>query len=163
MTESSQKVIASSPAASAPSRGTSHRQDSASRMPATRQAAMRFTPSGGVVSIGARIETNSRVQICVSDQGPGVPVDFVPRLFEKFAQADSSATRKKGGTGLGLAIARAIAEKHGGELSYIAPQNPSQGATFAFTLPLALEEILGESANENCWQEPAPSPGGVSW
>ena len=114
--------------------------------------ACKFTPSGGVVKIRARLEAGfeatkspataqkisgaDRVQISVEDEGPGVPPEFVPRLFEKFAQADSSSTRKQGGTGLGLAIARAIVEKQGGTLHYIAPLPPATGATFQFDLPL---------------------------
>jgi DNA-binding response OmpR family regulator len=106
--------------------------------------ACKFTPSGGVVSLRAGIENQgeergverAKAIISVSDQGPGVPAEFVDRLFEKFAQADSSSTRKQGGTGLGLAIARAIVEKHGGSLDYVAPSEPQQGATFQFDLPL---------------------------
>ena len=122
--------------------------------------ACKFTPSGGVVKIRARLEAGfeatkspataqkisgaDRVQISVEDEGPGVPPEFVPRLFEKFAQADSSSTRKQGGTGLGLAIARAIVEKQGGTLHYIAPLPPATGATFQFDLPLARPETLVE-------------------
>ena len=123
--------------------------------------ACKFTPSGGVVTLRAQIEAGGegaerasteregsgrtaagRAHISVLDQGPGVPVEFVPRLFEKFAQADSSSTRKQGGTGLGLAIARAIVEKQGGSLHYIAPQEPRQGATFQFDLPLYTHSAL---------------------
>lgn len=81
------------------------------------------------------------VRIMVEDSGPGVPEEFVPRLFEKFAQADASTTRAKGGTGLGLAIARAIVEKHGGHIAHLAqePNSGRTGAIFYFQLPL-LEE-----------------------
>ncbi|PQV65088.1 PAS domain S-box-containing protein [Abditibacterium utsteinense] len=125
--------------------------------------ACKFTPSGGVVTLRAHVESASEasnfgaeqagaeqagaeqlrsgaVQISVIDEGPGVPAEFVPRLFEKFAQADSSSTRKQGGTGLGLAIARAIVEKHGGALNYRAPQKINQGATFQFDLPIYRSE-----------------------
>ncbi|PQV65089.1 PAS domain S-box-containing protein [Abditibacterium utsteinense] len=133
--------------------------------------ACKFTPSGGTVTLRAHIESASEasnfgaeqagaeqagaeqlrsgaVQISVIDEGPGVPAEFVPRLFEKFAQADSSSTRKQGGTGLGLAIARAIVEKHGGALNYRAPQKINQGATFQFDLPLFQES---ESPSGEAW------------
>jgi len=81
----------------------------------------------------------SGVRVAVRDSGPGVPPTFVKRLFEKFAQADSSTTRQKGGTGLGLTIAQAIVTRHGGRLAYLAPspENGEKGATFYFELPLA--------------------------
>jgi signal transduction histidine kinase len=78
------------------------------------------------------------VRVMVTDSGPGVPEEFVPHLFEKFAQADASSTRAKGGTGLGLAIARAIVEKHGGHIGHLAqePGGERTGATFYFQVPL---------------------------
>ncbi|HEX8464057.1 MAG TPA: response regulator [Abditibacterium sp.] len=109
--------------------------------------AVKFTSAGGRVHLQAQLVppdapesvseadfSAQRVQIVVRDEGPGVPDEFVPRLFEKFAQADASSTRKQGGTGLGLAIARAIVEKHDGFLRYLAPVPPQSGATFAFDL-----------------------------
>jgi PAS domain S-box-containing protein len=97
--------------------------------------ACKFTPAGGSVHIGASND-GENVRISVLDQGPGVPAEFVPRLFEKFAQADSTSTRKQGGTGLGLAIARAIVEKHDGSLDYVSPPAGKSGACFALELPL---------------------------
>jgi PAS domain S-box-containing protein len=105
----------------------------------------KFTPAGGSVCIGAAVHGDT-IRISVTDGGTGVPPEFVPRLFEKFAQADSSSTRKQGGTGLGLAIARAIVEKHGGTIQYIAPQNGAGGACFAFDLPLVQSGIKAPTA-----------------
>lgn len=108
--------------------------------------ACKFTPVGGTVCLKAKIVEENRgqqLQIAVSDEGPGVPAEFVPRLFEKFAQADASSTRKQGGTGLGLAIARAIAEKHGGSIEYVPPTPEVSGACFCFTLP-AVRDDLGQ-------------------
>jgi signal transduction histidine kinase len=71
----------------------------------------------------------------VRDRGAGVPEDFRSRVFEKFAQADSSSTRKNGGTGLGLAISKAIIEQMGGSIGF--DSVAGQGATFYFDLPVA--------------------------
>lgn len=80
---------------------------------------------------------NSRISIEVQDAGPGVPPEFEAHLFERFAQADGSATRGKGGTGLGLAVTLSIVEKHGGSIAYRAPDLAAGrvGATFHFELP----------------------------
>jgi signal transduction histidine kinase len=64
-----------------------------------------------------------------------VPETFKPRLFEKFAQADGSATRSKGGTGLGLAITREIMTQMGGHVGFQSTEG--QGATFWLELPIA--------------------------
>ncbi len=102
----------------------------------------KFTRLPGGVHLRARLvetklpfgDPETRVRIEVRDEGKGVPQEFVPRLFERFAQADSSATRRKGGTGLGLAISRAIIEKHGTRIGY---EPHDEGATFFFELRLA--------------------------
>ncbi|RYX81130.1 GAF domain-containing protein [bacterium] len=99
--------------------------------------AAKFTPHGEQVRVQI-IEINDndsgRVRVEVRDQGPGVPPGFASRLFERFAQADSSATRAKGGTGLGLAISRAIIEKMDGKIGYTPPREGMVGATFWFEL-----------------------------
>jgi len=102
--------------------------------------AAKFAPQGGSVRIEARVvlapEFNTKgVQIDVFDGGEGVPKEFESRLFGRFAQADSSATRARGGTGLGLSISRAIIEQHGGILSYHAATTNSEHS-FRFVLPL---------------------------
>ena len=58
------------------------------------------------------------VRISVRDHGAGIPADFKPHIFKKFAQADATDTRQKGGTGLGLSIAKQIVERLGGELGF---------------------------------------------
>jgi PAS domain S-box-containing protein len=129
----------------------------------------KWTPAGGNVYVKAQVmETSTekeadesasaaetkfpdaRVRVFVQDEGPGVPEDFVGQLFERFAQADASTTRRQGGTGLGLAIARAIVEKHGGVLDYIRPadRDASQSATgalFSFDLPVQRANIAEET------------------
>ncbi len=106
--------------------------------------ACKWTPRGSSVRVRALLApdsapSNARVSIEVQDAGPGVPPEFEARLFERFAQADGSATREKGGTGLGLAVSQAIIEKHGGAIGYRAPDAPAgrAGATFGFELPIA--------------------------
>jgi len=78
--------------------------------------AIKFTPSGG--RIGVSIEHgDSDVAVLVSDTGAGISAEFLPRLFERFSQADSSSTRKYGGLGLGLSICKSLVELHGGHIS----------------------------------------------
>lgn len=112
--------------------------------------ACKFTPEGGQVTISLQPLPNARWRIAITDQGMGVPPEFVPRLFDKFTQANASPTRRLGGTGLGLAIARAIVEQHDGELIYLPPPPGKLGATFAFDLPAYQAEKLlpDESADE---------------
>ncbi|AFZ58540.1 PAS domain S-box protein [Anabaena cylindrica FACHB-243] len=96
--------------------------------------AVKFTPKGGRVKV--QIERiNSRVQIRVTDTGAGISADFLPHVFERFRQADSSTTRSHGGLGLGLAIVRHLVELHGGTVSATSP-GIEQGATFIVNLPM---------------------------
>jgi PAS domain S-box-containing protein len=95
--------------------------------------AIKFSPPGGKVSVTAQTDAG-QVKVQVTDQGDGVPPEFQQRLFERFAQADSSDTRRKGGTGLGLAISRELILAMHGEIGYQA--NVQQGATFWFSLPM---------------------------
>jgi len=75
----------------------------------------------------------SFIRVSVKDEGPGIPKEFQNRIFQKFAQADSSNTRQKGGTGLGLSISKSIIEKHQGAIGF-EPNSP-QGTTFYFEIP----------------------------
>lgn len=96
--------------------------------------AVKFTPPGGRVDI--RLErVGSQAQITVSDTGKGIPVDFLPYVFDYFRQADATTTRKFGGLGLGLAIVRHLVELHGGTVQADSP-GEGQGATFTVRLPL---------------------------
>jgi PAS domain S-box-containing protein len=95
--------------------------------------ASKYSPTGGVVKVSAVAE-GSRVKISVHDDGPGIPVDFHGRIFEKFSQADSSTTRQKGGTGLGLHIARRFVEHMHGHIGF--ESGAGKGAHFWVELPL---------------------------
>ncbi len=94
--------------------------------------AAKFSPKGAAVTISAE-HGHERIRIAVADRGPGIAPEFRSRIFQKFAQADSSDSREKGGTGLGLSICKAIVEKLGGHIGY--ESEPGKGATFYFELP----------------------------
>lgn len=95
--------------------------------------AVKFTPAGGTVDV--YLERNgSLAEIRIEDSGPGVPSEFLPRIFERFSQADGSSTRKHGGLGLGLAIVRHLVELHGGTVS--AANRESGGAVLSVKLPI---------------------------
>ena len=95
--------------------------------------AIKYSPENGTVEI-AVTESGDTVRIAVSDHGPGIPAEFHKKIFQKFAQADSSDTRQKGGTGLGLAITRELVEKMAGEISFRSTEG--EGACFFFDLPM---------------------------
>ena len=95
--------------------------------------AVKFTPDGGTVTI--RLERGERhIRVRVTDTGVGISPDFLPHVFDRFRQADSSMTRQHGGLGLGLAIVRSIVEAHGGTVVASSP-GAGQGATFTIDVP----------------------------
>jgi two-component system phosphate regulon sensor histidine kinase PhoR len=96
--------------------------------------AIKFTPPGGRVTIAARPSADE-VVISVRDTGVGIPVEDLPRIFERFYKADQA--RSGGGTGLGLAIAKHVVQGHGGRIW--AESVEGEGSTFYFTLPVAVE------------------------
>ncbi|MBI4605927.1 MAG: response regulator [Planctomycetes bacterium] len=98
--------------------------------------AIKFSPGGGEVTIGARKEGDT-VVVWVADQGVGIPRDALPRLFTKFYRVEDEATRGVGGTGLGLAIAKEIVEAHHGRIGV--ESEPGRGSTFSFSLQAPLE------------------------
>jgi len=101
--------------------------------------AVKFSPAGAAVEVLSE-RRGGEVRVTVRDHGPGIPEAFRSRIFSKFAQADSSDTRKKGGTGLGLSIAKAIVEKMGGRIGFFSREG--EGTDFFFDLPLAGERSL---------------------
>ncbi len=97
--------------------------------------AVKFTPPGGRIEVRLRRE-DSCLALAVADNGKGIRPDFLPYVFERFRQADSTSTRAHGGLGLGLAIVRHLVELHGGTVQAESP-GEGQGSTFAVRLPLA--------------------------
>lgn len=95
--------------------------------------ALKFTPAGGRITVGARVEGES-VRCEVSDTGIGIAPEDLPRLFQRFSQLESGVKQGKG-AGLGLSISKALIEAHGGQIG-VASQ-PGYGSTFWFTLPVA--------------------------
>ncbi|HJQ27210.1 MAG TPA: GAF domain-containing protein [Blastocatellia bacterium] len=96
--------------------------------------AIKFTPKEGRVQVQLE-RINSHVEIIVSDTGPGIPEDFMPYVFDRFRQADSSSTRAHGGLGLGLAIVRHLVELHGGTVE-AGNRADRQGAVFTVRFPI---------------------------
>jgi signal transduction histidine kinase len=101
--------------------------------------AIKFTDAGEISIKGA--SANGSFNVAVRDTGPGISPADQAKLFQEFQQADNSITRKKGGTGLGLAISKRIIEMHGGRIWV--ESSPGLGSTFAFTLPVRVEEQAG--------------------
>ena len=98
--------------------------------------AIKFTPRGGRVQVRLQ-RAHSHVEVAVSDTGQGIKPEFLPYIFDRFRQADSTTTRAHGGLGLGLAIVRHIVELHGGGVRVVS-EGEGRGATFVVELPTAL-------------------------
>jgi PAS domain S-box-containing protein len=94
--------------------------------------AAKFSPEGDSVEITLQ-DSGHGVRVAVQDRGPGIPEAFRSRIFARFAQADSTATRQKGGTGLGLAICKRLIEMMHGKIGF--EDRPGGGTTFWFELP----------------------------
>jgi signal transduction histidine kinase len=96
--------------------------------------AIKFTPQGGRIDV--RLQHRDRwVEFSVEDTGHGIDPSFLPSMFERFNQQDSSITKKYGGLGLGLAIVRHIVELHGGSV-FAHSDGVDRGATFIVRLPV---------------------------
>jgi signal transduction histidine kinase len=96
--------------------------------------AVKFTPQGGKIEVQLQ-QDGSNAKVTVKDTGMGIDPEFLPRVFDRFRQADSSTTRNFGGLGLGLAIVRHLVELHGGTVA-AESEGSGKGATFATTFPL---------------------------
>jgi PAS domain S-box-containing protein len=101
--------------------------------------AVKFTPKGGKVQVLLQ-RVNSHIEFGVADTGIGIPASFLPHVFERFSQKDSSTNRQYGGLGLGLAISKQLVDLHGGSIQ-AKSMGEGHGATFVVTLPLI---ILGK-------------------
>lgn len=114
--------------------------------------AIRYTPQGGTISIEAEPSDERAlalasphgptrsIRVKVRDSGPGIALEHLPHLFERFFRVDRGRSRAQGGTGLGLAIAQTIAQAHGGQL--MVESTPGQGSTFTAILPRAEQRAL---------------------
>src|SRR6185369_177897 len=96
--------------------------------------AVKFTPGGGRVEVWLG-RVNNCVNLRVSDTGQGIHAEFLPHIFERFRQAESSPARNQGGLGLGLSIVQHLTELHGGTVA-VASQGEGQGATFTICFPV---------------------------
>jgi signal transduction histidine kinase/CheY-like chemotaxis protein len=105
--------------------------------------AIKFTPKNGQVEIRLR-QRDSQLELTANDNGIGISSEFLPYVFERFRQADSSNTRSHGGLGLGLAIVRHLVELHGGSVA-AESAGPGKGAQFTVLLPLAITSQLTPS------------------
>jgi PAS domain S-box-containing protein len=109
--------------------------------------ALKFTERGSV-RVAVSVAPAGGVRLCVTDTGPGIPLEVQARLFQPFVQADASITRRHGGTGLGLSIVRQLAEAMGGSVGLLS--RPGEGASFWADLPLPPAPDA----------PPVPAPGG---
>lgn len=98
--------------------------------------AVKFTEKSGKVQVAVE-RVNSHVEISVVDTGQGIEPTFLPHVFDRFRQADSSTTRHHGGLGLGLAIVKQLVEAHGGSVRAKSP-GIGKGSTFVVSLPVAI-------------------------
>ncbi|MDB4966473.1 MAG: two-component hybrid sensor and regulator [Myxococcales bacterium] len=117
--------------------------------------AIKFTPRGGTVEVATRRDA-SHVELVVKDSGQGIPREFLPHVFERFRQADSTSTRVHGGLGLGLAIVRHLVELHGGTVS-VHSEGKGEGASFTVRLPL--RAVASDELQELRASEPAEAAG----
>jgi PAS domain S-box-containing protein len=101
--------------------------------------AIKFTPKGGQVQVVLQ-RINSHIELSVSDTGIGIPESFLPHVFDRFSQKDSSIARAFGGLGLGLAICKQLVELHGGSIR-ASSQGEAKGATFIVELPLSIVHL----------------------
>jgi hypothetical protein len=116
--------------------------------------AVKFTPKGGRIQVLLQ-RVNSHIEFSVTDTGIGIPPSFLPHVFERFTQKDSSTHRQYGGLGLGLAISKQLVDLHGGTIQ-AKSMGEGQGATFVVTLPLIM---LGKDQDHVSRVHPTASEG----
>lgn len=95
--------------------------------------AIRYTPAHGSIRVHAEVLPDGGLEFSVTDSGPGIAPEHIPRLTERFYRVDRSRSRDTGGTGLGLAIVKHVAQRHGGQLRI--DSVPGHGASFTLSLP----------------------------
>jgi two-component system, OmpR family, phosphate regulon sensor histidine kinase PhoR len=109
--------------------------------------AIKYTPEGGTITVGARRLDAVYMELSVRDTGAGIPAEDLPRLFERFYRVDKARSRELGGTGLGLSIVKHLVAAHNGTIRV--ESEPQRGSTFYFTLPVneATLELKSERLN----------------
>lgn len=95
--------------------------------------AIKYGRSEGSVGVSGRLSNSNSIELCVHDDGPGIPPESLERVFERFYRVDKARSREQGGTGLGLSIVKHIVQSHGGKVW--AKSELGKGAEFYFTLP----------------------------
>jgi signal transduction histidine kinase/ActR/RegA family two-component response regulator len=116
--------------------------------------AAKYTPPGGHITVRAHAHEGG-IALAVADNGPGLPPDLLPRLFEPFVQGPRTLDRSEGGLGIGLALVRSLVEAHGGRVEPHS-EGPGRGSTFTVWLP---GHARAEApAPEDARREPAPRP-----
>jgi PAS domain S-box-containing protein len=114
--------------------------------------AVKFTPRGGCVSVTLR-SAGSQLKVSVEDDGEGIDPAFLPYVFERFRQADASASRRHGGLGLGLSIVKQLVELHGGSIT-ASSEGKGKGSVFTVTLPVMAIDV--DSAGRDGQRSYAP-------
>jgi signal transduction histidine kinase len=121
--------------------------------------AVKFTPAGGCVD--AQLEqTGDHIRIKIVDTGVGIAREFLPYVFDRFRQADSTSTRQHTGMGLGLAIVRHVVELHGGKVHADSP-GENMGSTFTVTLPMRAAASAENSGDGTAEDEMEPAASGT--
>jgi len=110
--------------------------------------AIKFTPGGGRITVSVD-ESDATLRISVADTEWGIRPEALPRIFDRFMQADTSSTRAHGGLGLGLAIVRHLVELHGGAVEAHS-DGPGRGSIFTISLPLAASDVVTPPIAEEC-------------
>jgi len=105
--------------------------------------AVRYTPEEGQVRAAWVLREDGAAEFCVTDTGPGIAAEHLPRLTERFYRVDRSRSRETGGTGLGLAIVKHVAQRHGGQIKIESVQG--KGSTFRIVLPASRVRVAAPS------------------
>lgn len=116
--------------------------------------AVKFTPEHGHIWVTAR-RGGETLEISVRDDGEGIAPEFLPQIFTRFRQADSSSARRHGGLGLGLAIVKQLVELHGGTVS-ASSRGAGLGSTFSVTLPLHASAVPPDIDSSGTWRRLDP-------
>ena len=123
--------------------------------------AVKFTPPGGTIDVRI-IEQDDAVQIVIRDTGKGISADFLPHVFERFRQGNSSMSRSEGGLGLGLALVRQLVEMHGGEMP-VESAGVDHGTTFTVAFPAIDDDKPAPPNKLTARLDPRPWPTSACW